>query len=311
MAAENSTICVTGGGGFIGVHLVAHLTARPDCRVRVLTRRGDAVLPAAATVVQGDLRDVDAARGFAARGATVVNLAYAGDAHPDVNLAMADNLAAACIEAGVARLVHCSTAVVVGRCARHTIVESTACSPAPGYQRTKLEVERRLQARLHGKCPLTILRPTAVFGRGGANLCSAIDALRREPWLLGALKYNLLADRRTHLVCVENVVAAIEFVIDRRLGPELFIVSDDHANDNDHRHVTGILADELGMRRFPTLALPFRNALAAVALRLAGRVDADPRRIYSDRKLRDRGFSPPCELAECIRRFARWYAHAA
>ena len=299
-----ATICVTGGTGFIGRHVVARLVERGDRAVRVLTRGELSGVPAAATVLAGDLRDAGAVRRFVPRGATVINLAYAGGAAPAVNLAMADNLAAAAIAAGARQLVHCSTAVVAGRAAEHTIDESTPCVPAPGYQQVKLQIEQRLQLRLEGACPLTILRPTAVFGRGGANLCSTIDALRRRPWLLGALKNALLAERRTHLVCVENVVAAIELLIDRHLAGT-FIVSDDHSADNDHGHVAAIVADELGMRPFPRLPLPFRDAAVPAVLRLAGRADSDPRRIYSSRKLRQHGYAPALELGEGIRRFVR------
>lgn len=309
------TVCIAGGTGFIGGHLSAALTAAGDSTVRRLTRRDDARDQGAAGPldVRGDLLDGQAVRRFVTAGSVVVNLAYAGGASAEVNRTMASNLADACLAAPAARVVHCSTAVVVGRPDGDVVDETVPCRPVTPYQASKLEIEQLLGDRLGGRCPLTVVRPTAVFGSGGRNLRPLIDALTGRPRLINVAAAMLLADRRLHLVSVENVVAAIRFILGREQEPdgEVFIVSDDEAGENNRRAVMDIAARELGMRPLPPWRLPFSQAIAEHALRLAGRADPNPRRIYSSRKLRERGFSPPLEFAEGVRRFARDYAAAS
>jgi nucleoside-diphosphate-sugar epimerase len=203
--------------------------------------------------------------------------------------------------------------VVTGRPDIDIVDETVPCRPVTPYQASKLEIEQLLAERLEGRCPLTILRPTAVFGEGGNNLCRLIDALVGRPWLLTVMSATLFAQRRLHLVSVENVVAAIRFVLSGggALDNEVFIVSDDEAPENNYREVLNIAARELGVRPVPSWQLPFGEAVAERALRLAGRTDPNPRRIYSSRKLTERGFRRRVELPEAIARFARAYTAAA
>lgn len=302
---------ITGSSGFIGRHLVAALGSRAHTPLRLLSRRDfePGAVPPSATAVRGDLLDPDTVRGFVSPGAVVVNLAFAQGAPAEVNRAMADNLATACLRAPAGHLIHCSTAVVAGRPDADTVVETVACRPVTAYQASKLEIEQLLRERLDGRCPLTILRPTAVFGNGGANLRALIEQLLRRPWLLNLASATLFADRRLHLVSVDNVVAAFLFALSTgaALDGEVFIVSDDEAAENNYRDVLNILARELGVRPFPRWRLPFGETIAEGALRLARRPDPNPRRIYSSRKLRERGFRPPLELIDGVREFARGY----
>lgn len=315
-AAERRVVCVTGGTGFIGGHLVRALDDAGDSSIKVLSRGGREGIDEAlwsATGVHGDLLDEDAVCRFVSPGSAVVNLAFARGAPPGINRKMAANLAAACVAAPAAHVIHCSTAVVTGRPDIDIVDETVPCRPVTSYQASKLEIEQLLAQRLAGCCPLTVLRPTAVFGVGGNNLCSLIDGLVERAWLLNLLSATLFARRRLHLVSVDNVVAAIRFVLSAgaELANEVFIVSDDEAPENNYREVLNIAARELGVRPFPSWRLPCGEAVAERALRLAGRPDPNPRRIFSSRKLRDRGFRPPMELAEAVAGFARAYSEEA
>lgn len=310
--ASEPTLCIAGATGFVGRHLVAELVADGMHELRLLTRRGLSAGAAGPGVaeIRGSLLDEEVVRRFVVAGSVVVNLAYAKDADAGANEAMADNLSRACREAPAAHLIHCSTATVAGRPAAETVDESTACRPVTTYQETKLAIERLALQRLAGHCPVTIVRPTAVFGPGGRNLCGTIDELMHRPRAVNLLRALLLGDRRLHLVGVENVVAAIRFMLAHRadLDREIFIVSDDDAAENNYRDVLDLVAEELDGRGFPRWQLPFGEAICGGVLRVAGRPDPNPRRVYSARKLRRRGFQPPLELAAGVRRFTRWYA---
>jgi nucleoside-diphosphate-sugar epimerase len=308
-------IALTGASGFLGRHLVSQLGEDPglagDFTLRTLSRRPPAE-GGGRQVEQltGDLLDPAACHRLVRAGSVVVNLAYHAAGTRSDNLRMAENLAAACRQAGARRLLHCSTAVVAGRAAGDVVTEETACQPVSAYERTKLEIEGLLVDALDGCCPVTVLRPTAVFGTGGRNLVRFADELTRKGRLHAWIKAALLGDRRLHLVCVETVVAAVGFLLRRppQVASELFIVSDDEAPENNYRDITALLADALELDRPPTLALPGSSALLALLLRLAGRSDANPRRIYSCRKLLAAGFEKPLTLATGVRRFASAYA---
>jgi len=311
-AGESPPLCITGATGFVGSHLVAELVAHGMDEIRLMTRRG---LPAAAassgvTEIRGSLLDEEAARRFVVPGSVVVNLAYAADADAEANRVMADNLSRACRGAPAAHLIHCSTATVAGRPASDTVDESSECRPVTPYQESKLAIERLVLERLAGRCPVTIVRPTAVFGQGGRNLCGTIDELMHRPRAINLLRALVFGERRLHLIAVENVVAAIRFILAHRadLDREIFIVSDDDAAENNYRDVLDLVAEVLDARRFPRWQLPFGEAICGGVLRLAGRPDPNPRRVYSAGKLRRLGFQSPLELGAGVRRFTRWYA---
>ena len=70
----------------------------------------------------------------------------------------------------IKRLIHCSTAVVAGRVNDNIVTEQTECNPRTEYEKTKYQIEQILTQKARNHFPLTILRPTAVFGENGKNL---------------------------------------------------------------------------------------------------------------------------------------------
>src|SRR5688572_22367357 len=125
---------VFGASGFIGRHLLQR--ADPTHISPVGRRRPTAYsADGAFDWIEADLSRPDSLAVALSPGATVINLAYASTAG-DANIAMAANLGRACAELRVARLVHCSTAVVVGGNPAATVEEETPCYPTTPYERT-------------------------------------------------------------------------------------------------------------------------------------------------------------------------------
>jgi len=117
-------VLVTGGRGFIGARLVDHMfSAGADVRVLDDGSRGTAQLPQGIEVVEGDVRDGEVAR-VACRGVDVVahfaavqgtrNFYEKPDIVLDVNLRGVLNLAQACADEHVGRLVFASSSEVYG-----------------------------------------------------------------------------------------------------------------------------------------------------------------------------------------------------
>jgi nucleoside-diphosphate-sugar epimerase len=236
----------------------------------------------------------------------VVNLAYGAAAGHDENLALAQAVADVCAGSRAERLVHISTAMVVGRCGDRWVTEETPCRPVSPYERTKFAVETRLRRRAADACPLVILRPTAVFGRGGANLRKLSHDLVTRPWFENDLRSALYGERAMNLVPVETVVAAIGFAAasDRAITDGLYLVAADEAPDNNFHHVERVLRRALGVSasRVPALRLP--PGTLPLVLRAAGRVSLDPRARFSSARLHGAGFTPPIAFADALDRYA-------
>jgi len=310
-----TAIAVCGAAGFIGSHLLAALAAEPAVAVRVLVHRRDPLAgpgAADAVAVHGDLLQPASLGALVAPGCTVVNLAYLEAASHDQNLAAAANLARACRAGGARRLVHVSTATVVGAARDDVVTEATPPDPRIDYERTKLAVERRLAEEAGGALELAVLRPTAVFGPRGRNLLALATRLAAGGKWANYARSCLHGRRRLNLVCVDNVVAAIRFALDAPLaaGPEVFIVSDDDDPLNNYRAVESRLAARLGRGDYPVPPLALPAAVLAAILRLRGRSNANPNRVYSGAKLAGAGFRRPAPLAAGLESFADWYRRA-
>jgi len=168
-------VAVTGASGHMGANLVRALLARGD-EVRVLLRADDrAVRGLAVDRVSGDLLDPAALAPLVAGTEVVYHAAaevsIAGD--PDgiverVNVLGTRHVAAACLAAGVRRLVHFSSI--------HALESSRADHPmdetqplvvergAPAYDRSKAAGEREVLAAAARGLEVVILNPTAIVG---------------------------------------------------------------------------------------------------------------------------------------------------
>jgi uncharacterized protein YbjT (DUF2867 family) len=167
-------ICVLGGGGFVGSHLIPLLAARGH-RVVVPTRRRERskhllVLPGVA-VVEADIQDPAALRSLFAGIDAVINLvgilheSRSGD-FQQAHVELPRKVLAACAASGVTRLLHMS-----------------ALGAEPGsnslYQQSKSAGEALVRAAQGIKT--TIFRPSVIFGPGDSFLTLFADFLKLAP----------------------------------------------------------------------------------------------------------------------------------
>ncbi|MCM5571643.1 complex I NDUFA9 subunit family protein [Burkholderiaceae bacterium FT117] len=162
---RHSQVLVIGGSGFIGGHLVAELAARGK-RVVVPTRNRMAArrllsLPTV-DVVEANVNRDDELASLVARADAVVNLVGLlhdrrgkpwGPGFEAAHVRLPARIAAACVAAGVHRLLHMSALGVV---------EGGEASAPSMYLRSKAAGERAV--RESGVRDWTIFRPSVVFG---------------------------------------------------------------------------------------------------------------------------------------------------
>jgi GlcNAc-P-P-Und epimerase len=308
---KDSKICIIGGTGFIGRHLISELKNEDYRDIRILTRDGKISNSQLSPfqIAQGDLLDPDSLNRFIPPDSTIINLAYLSGNSLNLNRKATENIIAACLKKGVTRLIHSSTAVVAG-CAKDNVIdEDTICIPETPYEKSKLEIENILIKRLNGKTDLIILRPTAVFGRDGKNLIKIANDLVLMPALITSLKTALFYKRRLNLVCVENVVSAILFLmqINDRMDGERFIVSDDDERENNYYDIINLLAIQFGHKPVKAFYVPYRFHILRMLLTASKRSNVNAHRNYSSNKLFSMGFKKSIQFHEGIRRFASWY----
>jgi len=166
---------VTGGGGFVGQHLVAALLARGD-RVRIVDLRSPERAPPGAQYVRGSILDPALVREALDGVEEVYHLAALpgmwmprkADFH-DVNCRGTEIVLAAARERGVRRFLHCSTeSILFGRANPEPFVsERTQTTPEemPGaYTRSKMLAEQLALKAAASGFPVVIANPTMPVG---------------------------------------------------------------------------------------------------------------------------------------------------
>ena len=180
------TVCVLGGGGFVGHHLV-RLLAGAGRRVVVPARRRedckDLVVLPGVEVVEADIHDPAALRTLLDGADAVVNLVgILHETAPDgsdsprarrgsfrhAHVELPRKLLKACAAAGVGRVLHMSA------------LGADAASPS-AYQRSKAEGEALVMNAVAGGLNVTVFRPSVIFGPGDSFLTLFAQLLTLAP----------------------------------------------------------------------------------------------------------------------------------
>ena len=311
------TVAITGASGYIGKHLVAQLRQLGDVRIKVLSRSNRRLTDqigygAGVEVTVGDLHLPASLHGFLEPDCTVVHLAYLQSGGEAENLRATATLVEACKSAGVRRLIHCSTAAVVGRTSDDTVTEDTPCKPYSEYGITKLKIEQAILEACESGFDVVILRPTSVFGPEGGSLKKLVADLIARKNFRNYLKSCLFGKRRMNLVHVDNVVAAIIFTIRYKtsFGGAIFIVSEDDNPKNNFAHVEQFLIRKLNAEVYQLAPVSLPLELLALLLKVLGRNNLNPRCNYDPRKLLELGFQRPADFEIGLENYADWYLSA-
>lgn len=199
-----NNVCVIGGSGFVGRHIV-HLLAAQGRRVRVPSRNRERakeliVLPTA-DVVQTDVHDDEELKRALTGMDAAINLVgilheqRSGDfrrAHVDLPL----RIAKICASLGVKRMLHMSA------------LKADPNGPS-SYLRSKGEAEAALRQTARGPAQ-SVFRPSVIFGREDKFLNLFAKLLKYFPVLFLAS-----AQARFQPVFVEDVARAMVLSLDR------------------------------------------------------------------------------------------------
>jgi nucleoside-diphosphate-sugar epimerase len=322
-----SRVIVTGGSGFLGVHVCDRLGAR-RMRVRAMVRRGDAELPPnVEPAVVPDLLDRRAVRTALAGAGAVVHLAArahvmeeegadALEIYRRVNVEGTRAVLEECVRAGVSTFVFVSSVKAVGESTDTPWRDDVSPAPVDPYGCSKLEAEQLVAelGRIAG-LRVHILRLPLLYGaRMKGNMARLFDLVSRG-W---PLPFGLVNNRRA-LMYAGNAAAAVEAALGHRgaVPPGPFFVSDGAEVSTAQlvREIARALgrpvrlvavppslirgAGRLGSAIATVAPFPFRSAHAD---RLLGSLSIDTSR-FGDVT----GFRPPFTLQQGLAETARWY----
>lgn len=256
--AAGRPVLVTGATGFTGGHLVRAL-AEDGYQVRSIVRTASKArdLPVGVDVREADITNpAEVARAMEGVG-TVYHLAaaYREASHREegywrVNVGATRNLLEAAAAAGVERFVHCSTVGVHGHIAEPPADETAAYAPGDAYQRTKCEAEiMALSYARNRGLPLTVARPTAIYGPGDRRLLKMFRMVAKGTFVMLGKR-----DSYYHMVYVDDLIQGLRLLGSHPAAVgEVFILGGDRYYPL--QTIAGMIADLLGVRR-PWLRLP-------------------------------------------------------
>ena len=195
---------VTGATGFTGGVLTRALLARGHAVTALVRDAGRAadLRDAGAQLAVGDLTDRTALRAALEGVQVVYNVAaiyrqagVSAAAYRAVNTDAVRTLVELGAEAGVRRVVQCSTVGVHGDVERPPATEEAPLRPGDVYQRTKLEGERAgREAAARTGVEYTVARPTGIYGPGDRRLLKLFRGVARRRWVTlgsGEIFYHL------------------------------------------------------------------------------------------------------------------------
>jgi dihydroflavonol-4-reductase len=259
-------VFVTGGTGFIGRHLVRRLAAA-DHEVVCLVRERSDVTPlrqAGVAWVGGDVTDRSSLTDGMAGCDWAVNLANLFEfwvprrrAYFEVNVEGTRNVMEAALEAGIAKIVHVSTAAVFGD-AEWPVTEESEPGPRcfSEYARSKREGDLAVWDLFHRKAlPVVVVYPGAVIGPDDPKAAGRYLA----NMVRGRMPAQVLTDSVFPWVNVADVAEGILRALEKEgnIGQRYLLVADNLTFGEINRWLS-----EISGTRLPRLTLPDAATLA-------------------------------------------------
>ena len=302
-----SSIVIFGASGFLGNALLA--SAELIGPVKAIVRSIPVNLEISSdhvTWIEADFMNPASLSGVLFEGDIVINLAFIQDGSCEANIILLNNIIDACVHSNVSKLIHCSTATVVGGAKTGQVNELSQCNPSTSYEKIKYSLEQLVLKSAERGLDVGIIRPTAIIGAGSQNLVKLAQSLVHGKPLVNYLKSCVLGTMPMHLVPVRNVVAVLLHLSNQvnKLEGSIFIVSSDKDPDNNFKKVKQILINEfnLAVPRFPYIFIP--KILQVLIFKILNRTDINMDRTYEETKVGDLGIVSVDSVSAAVKQFA-------
>jgi dihydroflavonol-4-reductase len=228
---------VTGATGFIGGH-VARRLVEGGWDVTALARTPERAAPLrelGMTIVPGDVTEPASLAGPMRRADAVFHLAawyQLGVTDRmrmfQINVKGTENVMRAASEAGVARIVYCSSCVALGTHAAGEVPDETVRHSGrfgSVYEETKWMAHEKVRELASEGLPVVTVMPAAVYGPGDTSILGVLLRYYAKGWLL-ALPFQ---DAGISWVRVEDVADGVIAAQDKGRFGEDYILGGDNA----------------------------------------------------------------------------------
>jgi len=318
----NKRVLVTGGTGFIGGHLVEALV-RKEYDVRCLVRKESQTRfleNLGVELAYGDITDRNALQDAVHGMTAVFHLAGVlgmwgtpDEIYWDTNVKGTKLLLECCIEQGTKRVIHCSSASVLGPMKQPAADERYPANPSNAYEKSKAESERVVLS-FRDKLSVTIIRPEFVYGPRDTHVLGLFKSVRdRKFFIIGNGKSFL------HPTFVGDVVQALIlcFENEKSIGQIYDIVGEKYLTVEE---LISVIAMNLGVKEH-ALHIPIwiANIIAGLS-ELAGKLFGfeplltksrvnyftENKAFDSSRARRELGYNP-VKFEDGIRDTVKWY----
>ncbi|MBA3244814.1 MAG: NAD(P)-dependent oxidoreductase [Actinobacteria bacterium] len=207
------TVAISGGAGFLGLHLARRLLlSGENVRTLDVARLDDDFLESSVEALNGDVRDPAAVRRLVAGAEVVVHAAAALPIQASrrsilsVNVDGTANVLAAALEAGVRRVVFISSTAVYGVPMRHPINEDDPLVGVGWYGESKIRAEGVCRAFSARGLETVIVRPKTFIGAERLGVFEILFDWVREGRRIYTLGHGT---NRYQLLAVGDLVDAI------------------------------------------------------------------------------------------------------
>jgi nucleoside-diphosphate-sugar epimerase len=309
---------ITGGAGFLGLHLARRLPADGnEVRTLDLAPLDDAELERSVEELRGDVRDPAAAARLADGADVLVHAAAAlpiqasRESIRSVNVEGTAVVMAAALEAGVRRAVLISSTAVYGVPKHHPIDETSPLVGVGHYGESKIEAEQVAQDFGRRGLDVVILRPKTFIGPERLGVFEILF-----DWIREGRRIPILGDgsNRYQLLAVEDLVEATVSVASADVAGETFNVGATEFG-TVRSDLEGLIAHAgSGSRLRPVPARPAELALRALELgRLSPLAEWHYRTAHRDSYVetakaeRLLGFAPRLSNEEALCETYDWY----
>jgi 2-alkyl-3-oxoalkanoate reductase len=319
-------VLVTGGTGFTGKALVRRLIEMGHQVVALDYKEGlktQEIRDWGAEVILGSVTDMDVVR-RSVEGAEVVHHVAAAFREMDVperhyyevNVEGTRNVLQAALDAGVRKVIYCSTCGVHGNVDHPPAGEDAPIRPADYYQRTKWEAEPLAREFFERGLSTTILRPAAIYGPGDPERFYLI--FKR----VAGGTFPMFGNGRTlyHPLYIDNLIDAFILAMeDGRGDGEAYLIADEQYIEIEDlvRRVGKALGIDVKIPHYPVWPVVVVGHIVEKACKPFGinppifprRVDwyRQNRAFRIDKARRDLGYQPRVGIDEGLRRTAEWY----
>lgn len=260
---KSRAVLVTGATGFIGRYVVPHLLDE-GLRVLALIPEGENYTFPADKAVETVKGDIIGTLQIPAEVSAIYHCAGVikrEELMETVNVRGTQNVVDAAIGHNC-RLIHLSSAGVVGNTKEKIVDEETPCSPDSPYEKTKFRAEEVVRQGIGRGLKAQILRPTIVFGTGRAPQDDSFLQLIRT---IAAGNYrNIRGGSGIYNIVYAGEVARAMSALDDDAVPNggLFIIN----TPIRFSEFASIISATAGKNNVKTGNIPYAAALTATAV---------------------------------------------